>query len=165
MPARKYRQPDPYLEDAKAYCRRFRLRVGDAGQVAKLLAHLRHLNKVLIHPSGARLEFVDYHRDTNAMCADGYTPEWVLGRNTLLFEGTLDPNAGERNDIARLMHSFLDPNGTRSFWHGPVAIAAYSNDYGATLPEQISLPVMRLLSDTHRRAIDEAAAAAAQPSL
>lgn len=88
----------------------------------------------------------------------------MLGRPNLLFEGTLSPEAGERNDIARHMHALLDPDGDRVFWHGPVSVAAYSSEYGATLPEQISLPVMRLLSDTHRRAIEEVAAAAAQPS-
>lgn len=66
MPSRSYRRPDPFLEEAKAYCRRFRLRVGDASQVAKLLAHFRHLNKVLIHPDGSLPKFVSYHQDTSA---------------------------------------------------------------------------------------------------
>ncbi|MEU5900270.1 hypothetical protein [Streptomyces venezuelae] len=62
------------------------------------------------------------------------------------------------------MHALLDPDGDRGFWHGPVTIAAYNREYGTTLPEQITLPVMRLLADTHRRAVDKPAAVA-QPCL
>ncbi|MFE0063436.1 hypothetical protein [Streptomyces sp. NPDC059003] len=123
MPPRR-RHADLFLDDAKAYCRRFRLRVGDASQVAKLLEHLRHLNKVLIQPDGSLPQFVSYHHRVLTPGDDAYTPEWVQGRPVLLFEGTLAPHAGERNDIARHMHALLDPEGDRAFWHGPVTITA-----------------------------------------
>ncbi|MFF1379228.1 hypothetical protein [Streptomyces sp. NPDC058308] len=120
-------------------------------QVAKLLAHLKRLNKVLIHPDGVPPESVSYYQGSAAHCPD-YAPEWVLGRPrwvsqeplnplewelgrlSLLFEGTLNPQAGERNDIARQMHALLDPDGDRTCWHGPVAIAACSSQSGPSLP-------------------------------
>ncbi len=166
MPPRRSFLPDLALEEAKAYCRRYRLRVADARKVVQLLNDVKRLSLLVVEPDGSVPTMRSTHSRKPWWSEEDldYEPAW--GLDGLLFEGSLSPAASARNDIARHMHALLDPDGDRLFWHGPVLIQLHSRtSSGFDLPETPGFAVLQHLQTTHRRATEMAAAEANTPAL
>lgn len=124
---------DRELEEAKSFCRRFKLRVSDARQVSKLLAYIQALDARIVHENG-RIETCPVAvADEMVIGIKRYECEWT---GDLLFAGDVAPEAGGKNAFAQGLLTYLDPSADKPNWRGPVLIRQYSRTDG--LPEALS---------------------------